>query len=189
MTTTRSHHDNVEKQFGSQASAYLSSAVHASGRDLVRLGERLAAFPQAHVLDLGCGAGHASFTAAQQVAHVTAYDLSSQMLDVVAEAAKAKGLNNIDTRQGYAESLPFDDASFDVAISRYSAHHWHDVGQALREVRRVLKPGGIFIIMDVMSLDIRCAISGCRRSKRCAIPHTCKTMPAESGCRLSLKRG
>ena len=129
MTTTHSHHDNVEKQFGSQANAYLSSAVHASGRDL----------------------GHASFTAAQQVAHVTAYDLSSQMLEVVAEAAKAKGLDNIDTRQGYAESLPFDDASFEVVISRYSAHHWHDVGQALREVKRVLKPGGIFIIMDVMS--------------------------------------
>ncbi len=151
MTTTHSHHDNVEKQFGSQASAYLSSAVHASGRDLVRLGERLAAFPDAHVLDLGCGAGHASFTAAQQVAQVTAYDLSSQMLDVVAEAAKAKGLNNVTTRQGYAESLPFEDASFEAVISRYSAHHWHDVGQALREVKRVLKPGGIFIIMDVMS--------------------------------------
>ena len=73
------------------------------------------------------------------------------MLEVVAEAAKAKGLGNIDTRQGYAESLPFDDASFEVVISRYSAHHWHDVGQALREVKRVLKPGGIFIIMDVMS--------------------------------------
>ncbi len=109
MTTTRSHHDNVEKQFGSQASAYLSSAVHASGRDLVRLGERLAAFPQAHVLDLGCGAGHASFTAAQQVAHVTAFDLSSQMLDVVAGAAKAKGTGQHRYAQGYAESLPFDD--------------------------------------------------------------------------------
>jgi ubiquinone/menaquinone biosynthesis C-methylase UbiE len=149
MTTTHSHHDNVEKQFGSQASAYLSSAVHASGRDLVRLGERLAAFPQAHVLDLGCGAGHASFTAAQQVAQVTAYDLSSQMLEVA--EAKSERADNIDTRQGYAESLPFDDASFEVVISRYSAHHWHDVGQALREVKRVLKPGGIFIIMDVMS--------------------------------------
>lgn len=82
---------------------------------------------------------------------MTAYDLSSQMLEVVAEAAKAKGLSNVATRQGYAESLPFDDASFDVFISRYSAHHWHDVGQALREVKRVLKPGGVLIIMDVMS--------------------------------------
>lgn len=149
--TTQSHHDNVEKQFGSQASAYLTSAVHASGRDLVRLGERLASFPDAQVLDLGCGAGHASFIAAGQVAGVTAYDLSSQMLDVVNAAAKEKGLTNVTTRQGYAETLPFAEGSFDVVISRYSAHHWHDVGQALREVKRVLKPGGIFIIMDVMA--------------------------------------
>ncbi|MNZ99419.1 putative methyltransferase YcgJ [compost metagenome] len=149
--TTQSHHDNVEKQFGSQATAYLTSAVHASGNDLVRLGERLAAFPQAHVLDLGCGAGHASFVAAQQVANVTAYDLSSQMLEVVSQAARDKELNNITTQQGYAESLPFTDESFDIVISRYSAHHWHDVGLALREIKRVLKPGGIFIIMDIMS--------------------------------------
>jgi len=149
--TTQSHHDNVEKQFGSQAKAYLTSTVHASGSDLVRLGERLAAFPQAHVLDLGCGAGHASFVAAQNVAKVTAYDLSSQMLEVVSHAAKDKGLANVATQQGYAEYLPFTDESFDIVISRYSAHHWHDVGQALRDVRRVLKPGGIFIIMDIMS--------------------------------------
>ncbi len=100
---------------------------------------------------MGCGAGHASFTAAGQVAQVTAYDLSSQMLEVVAQAAKDKGFTNIVTQQGYAEMLPFADASFDVVISRYSAHHWHDVGQALREVKRVLKPGGVMIMMDVMS--------------------------------------
>lgn len=100
---------------------------------------------------MGCGAGHASFTAAGQVAEVTAYDLSSQMLEVVAAAAKEKGFSNIVTQQGYAETLPFADACFDVVISRYSAHHWHDVGQALREVKRVLKPGGVIIVMDVMS--------------------------------------
>ena len=149
--TTGSHHDNVEKQFGSQASAYLTSAVHATGRDLQLLGERLSAFPDASVLDLGCGAGHASLVAAGQVAKVTAYDLSAQMLDVVAAAAKDKQLTNIDTCQGYAEALPFADESFEVVISRYSAHHWHDVPQALREVKRVLKPGGTVIIMDVMS--------------------------------------
>ncbi|VTN65728.1 SAM-dependent methyltransferase [Klebsiella pneumoniae] len=64
---------------------------------------------------------------------------------------RRKVFSNIVTQQGYAETLPFADASFDVVISRYSAHHWHDVGQALREVKRVLKPGGVIIVMDVMS--------------------------------------
>ncbi|STE47188.1 putative methyltransferase [Escherichia coli] len=73
------------------------------------------------------------------------------MLDVVAQAAEARQLKNITTRQGYAESLPFADNAFDIVISRYSAHHWHDVGAALREVNRILKPGGRLIVMDVMS--------------------------------------
>lgn len=65
--TTQSHHDHVEKQFSSQASEYLTSTVHASGRDLQRLAVCLADYPDASVLDMGCGAGHASFVAAQNV--------------------------------------------------------------------------------------------------------------------------
>ena len=149
--SNNNHHDVVDRQFGAQANAYLTSAVHAQGNDLQRLGQLLAAHPQARVLDLGCGAGHASFTAAVQVAQVVAYDLSAQMLAVVAQAAQARGLDNIQTQQGMAETLPFADGEFDLVISRYSAHHWHDVGQALREVKRVLKPGGRAIMMDVVS--------------------------------------
>ena len=70
--TTQSHHDHVEKQFSSQASEYLISAVHASGRDLLRLAACLARHPDAYVLDMGCGAGHASFVAAQNVSAVVA---------------------------------------------------------------------------------------------------------------------
>lgn len=143
------HHDNVDKQFGEQANAYLTSAVHASGRDLVRLAERLFGASDAKVLDMGCGAGHASFVAAQHVKEVIAYDLSEKMLAVVCESADERGYHHLSTQQGYAESLPFADATFDIVISRYSAHHWHDVGSALREVCRVLKPGGRVIFMDV----------------------------------------
>jgi ubiquinone/menaquinone biosynthesis C-methylase UbiE len=57
-------------------------------------------------------------------------------------------MKNITTVQGMAEILPFPDAHFDCVISRYSAHHWHDVPAALREVRRVLKPGGQALMID-----------------------------------------
>ncbi|MFZ1871595.1 MAG: class I SAM-dependent methyltransferase [Chania sp.] len=151
MSISDSHKNAVERQFGEQAQAYLSSAVHAQGKDLQRLARLLEGSSEARLLDLGCGAGHASFVAAAKVAQVVAYDLSAQMLAVVGKAATEKGLGNIQVQQGVAESLPFDDASFDIAISRYSAHHWHDVGRALREVKRVLKPGGRAIFMDVIS--------------------------------------
>ncbi|MBH2798221.1 class I SAM-dependent methyltransferase [Serratia marcescens] len=134
MSNSNSHKNAVDRQFGEQANAYLTSAVHAQGKDLQRLAQLLAPHADARLLDLGCGAGHASFTAAARVAQVVAYDLSAQMLAVVKQAAAEKGLGNIQLQQGVAESLPFEDASFDLVISRYSAHHWHDVGQALREV-------------------------------------------------------
>ncbi|MBN2993820.1 methyltransferase domain-containing protein [Pseudomonas cedrina subsp. fulgida] len=57
----------------------------------------------------------------------------------------------IGTDNGAAERLPFADGEFDFVFSRYSAHHWSDLGLALREVRRVLKPGGVAAFVDVLS--------------------------------------
>ena len=149
--TNSAHTQVVQRQFGEQASAYLSSAVHAQGAEFALLQAEVAGRGEARVLDLGCGAGHVSFHVAPAVAEVVAYDLSRQMLDVVEAAARDKGLNNIRTAQGAAERLPFGDGEFDFVFSRYSAHHWSDLALALREARRVLKPGGVLAIVDVMS--------------------------------------
>lgn len=148
MTDVR-HEQVVQRQFGAQAAAYLSSAVHAQGEEFAQLRERLSGTTAAKVLDLGCGAGHVSFNVAPLAGEVVAYDLSAEMLDVVAAAAAERGLGNIRTERGAAEQLPFADGEFDFVFSRYSAHHWRDVGQALREVRRVLKPGGVAAFIDV----------------------------------------
>ncbi|MBO3274555.1 class I SAM-dependent methyltransferase [Pseudomonas schmalbachii] len=145
------HEQVVQRQFGAQASAYLSSTVHAQGEEFAQLRERLSATSGARVLDLGCGAGHVSFHVAPLAGEVIAYDLSAEMLDVVASAAAERGLDNIRTEQGVAERLPFAGGEFDFVFSRYSAHHWRDVGQALREVRRVLKPGGVAAFIDVVA--------------------------------------
>lgn len=141
--------DLVARQFGPQAAAYVASAVHASGEDLSALAERLAARRPTRLLDLGCGGGHVSFTAAPFAGEVVAYDLSADMLRAVEGEAQRRGLANIQTRQGVAEQLPFADGAFDCVVSRYSAHHWRDLAAGMREARRVLKPGADAVFMDV----------------------------------------
>ncbi|HWG03660.1 MAG TPA: class I SAM-dependent methyltransferase [Beijerinckiaceae bacterium] len=140
-------------QFGPQAAAYVASPVHARGADLDHLANVVRGRSEARVLDLGCGGGHVGFHVAAEVASVVAYDLSSDMLAAVQAEARARGLANIACRQGPAESLPFGDAEFDFVFCRFSAHHWPDVPRALREARRVLKPQGTAIFIDVFGPD------------------------------------
>ncbi|MCA1325488.1 class I SAM-dependent methyltransferase [Herbaspirillum sp. alder98] len=149
----RSHSQVVTEQFGNTAAAYLTSAVHAQGRDLEELAQIAGAIGHAKVLDLGCGGGHAAFAVAPVVDSVVAYDLSAQMLDVVAASAATRGLGNLSVQQGSADCLPFDDDSFDLVCSRYSAHHWRGLPQALTEALRVLKPGGRLVIIDTAAPD------------------------------------
>ena len=148
MTT---HETLVASQFGPQAAAYVTSAVHAQGEDLVQMAAAVRGQAQARVLDLGCGGGHVSFNVAPHVREVVAYDLSRDMLGAVAATAASRGLANIVTQQGRVEALPFADGAFDVVMSRYSAHHWHGFAPALKEARRVLKPGGRAVFADAVS--------------------------------------
>ncbi len=141
----------VAEQFGSTAAAYLTSTVHATGADLDTVKDLARQHPDAAVLDLGCGAGHISFAMAPFAASVTAYDLSDQMLAVVETSARQRQLANIKTECGRAEKLPFASASFDIVVTRFSAHHWGDVPAAMQEVHRVLRAGGIVVVIDIVA--------------------------------------
>ncbi len=143
----------VQQQFGRVAAKYLTSAVHAQGEDLPVMVKAANLHGDERVLDAGCGAGHAASTFAPHAAEVVALDFTESMLRQVELLAEARGLGNIGTRLGDVESLPFDDNTFDLVVSRYSAHHWPSPAQALHQFRRVLRPGGQFILSDVIGFD------------------------------------
>jgi ubiquinone/menaquinone biosynthesis C-methylase UbiE len=101
--------------------------------------------------DLGCGTGHIAATLAPSVGRVIAIDESGPML--AAARARLANAPNVELREGHIESLPLEDGVLDVAILFLVAHFITDPARAMQEIRRVLKPGGRLLIVDLMPHD------------------------------------
>ncbi|MEP6495490.1 MAG: metalloregulator ArsR/SmtB family transcription factor [bacterium] len=101
--------------------------------------------------DLGCGAGHIAEALAPCVGRVIAVDESGPML--VAAKTRLESHSNVELRVGTIESLPIDDAALDAAVLFLVAHFITDPTKVMREIRRVLKPNGRLLIVDLMSHD------------------------------------
>ena len=144
--------DIISKQFGSSANDYLLSKDHATGNDLKKLSDFLSSHTRVNQsIDIGCGAGHISYIISQYSEHVYAFDLLPEMLQVVKDEANNRCLNNINIKQGNVESIPFNDNSFDLAVSRFSAHHWDNILKGIKETYRILKNSGEAIFIDVIA--------------------------------------
>jgi ubiquinone/menaquinone biosynthesis C-methylase UbiE len=143
----------VQQQFGAHAAAYATSTVHAKGASLARLVELVRPERHWHALDIATGAGHTAAAFAPHVAHVIASDITAEMLDEARKLAASKGYANMETATADAQALPFPDAQFDLVTSRIAPHHFPDVGAFVREVERVLKPGGSFALVDNIAAD------------------------------------
>ncbi len=138
----------VQRQFGRQAHSYAVSPSHAEGHDLRRLAELMPHDPRARLLDVATGTGHTAFAMAPFVAQVVGLDLTREMLAEAQRLAQARGALNVRFVEGDALDLPFPAQSFELVTCRRAPHHFSDVPRFLRQVTRVLVPGGIFGLVD-----------------------------------------
>ncbi len=113
------------------------------------LRELLAPRPGERILEIGPGTGYYSLDIAPRLApggKLDAFDLQQPMLDELMGRARERGIDGIVPLQGDAQELPFPDGTFDAAYLVATLGEIPDKDLALRELRRVLKPGGRLVV-------------------------------------------
>ena len=157
MDTSKQELDETQRtaraQFDRQAEQYNKRWASWSDETLQKM--LILANPQSdwRVLDVATGTGFTALAFAGYVQEVIGLDVSPGMLAQAAQRAAEKGVVNVSWREAPAEAIPFPDVSFDLVTVRIAPHHFSDVAVFLRETRRVLKPGGAFILGDTTIPD------------------------------------
>jgi len=150
---TDQHRAKVQSQFGGSAEAYVSSPGHAAGEDLDRLlrwGRQRAA---ARVLDIATGGGHTALAFAGFTPTVVATDLTPAMLSAARKFIAGQGVAGVHFLAADVEALPFHEETFGVVTCRIAAHHFPELVPAVRQVARVLRRGGSFLVQDILGHD------------------------------------
>ena len=143
--------DGDEGAYWADHADYFDRSVAAYHEPLL---DRAAIQPNDRVLDVGCGTGQTTRDAAR-ISHAGSalgVDLSSRMLDQARRLAAEQGLANATFVQADAQVHPFDDAAFDLAISRTGAMFFGDHVAAFRNIGRALRPGGRLVLLNWQSL-------------------------------------
>jgi ubiquinone/menaquinone biosynthesis C-methylase UbiE len=106
--------------------------------------------PGMRLLDLGCGVGSITLDLAKIVApgQVIGVDLDASQLELARSSATRRGLTNVRFEVAGAYELPFPDNTFDAALAHTLLIHLREPGRALRELRRVVRPGGVVAVSD-----------------------------------------
>jgi SAM-dependent methyltransferase len=145
------HDALIRQQFRSQAATFTDKGFAARGLDW--LTEFLAPREQIQVLEVAAGAGHLGRAIASKVAHVSAIDITPEMLEQGHRLATDSEITNIAFLVGNAMDLPWIHEQFDLTVTRLSLHQVVNPAGMIKEMARVTRRGGQVAVIDMVTED------------------------------------
>jgi ubiquinone/menaquinone biosynthesis C-methylase UbiE len=146
------HQSRILDQFTRQAAPFAAAAAIRNQETLDRIVQWAGAGPDDTVLDVACGPGLLACAFARVAKHATGIDMTPAMLEQACKTQQEQGIRNVSWQSGDVYSLPFPDAQFSIVSSRFVFHHLQDPLAALKEMKRVCKPGGRIVVADMAPL-------------------------------------
>jgi SAM-dependent methyltransferase len=144
-----SHNSRILDQFTCQAAPFAAAAAIRNQEALGRIVQWAETGPDDTVLDVACGPGLLACAFAKVAKHATGIDMTPAMLEQARKTQQEQGLKNVSWEQGDVYLLPFPTAQFSIVSSRFVFHHLQDPLAALKEMKRVCKPGGKIVVADM----------------------------------------
>jgi ubiquinone/menaquinone biosynthesis C-methylase UbiE len=143
------HQQQILDQFTRQAEPFARAQAIRSPEALDRIVQMADAGAEDTVLDVACGPGLLACAFARVVRHAVGVDITPAMLDQARKTEAEHGVNNVSWQLGDILSLPYPNGHFSIVVSRFVFHHLLDPLVALREIKRVCKPGGRVVVADM----------------------------------------
>lgn len=147
------HNDVIRESFTIQAHAFAANPWVTDEERIQRLVSVARLTGHERVLDIATGPGYIAEAFARTAREVVGVDLTDAMLSIAVQRTRERGISNISFRAADAQQLPFENASFDVVVSRLALHHLQTPIIVLREMSRVCRAQGTVLIEDLYASE------------------------------------
>lgn len=183
------HLEAVQRQFRRQAEAYSAMPIVTDPEFLSYIVSISGVCKSDNVIDVASGPGFVAMAFAPHCGRVIGLDATDRFVARATDEAARRRLDNVSFMLGDAERMAFPEHAFDVAVCRFAFHHFPRPAVVLAEMRRVVRPGGAIVLVDMVAAEDPVKAAYHNELERLCDPSHARALPASEFERMFSRQG